>query len=120
MLLSCCFRVLLIFSILQFIFGQISRLSCRRTASFELKEVDKKLKTGIISKRQAPSINTCISACVGNEVCRTINFKIFDPSAEKFNCELIGVVDGSEEWEESNGWNHYKQMSEVSFDSIVI
>ena len=94
--------------------GQIVRLSCRRTAFFELKRSNQRVQNGLLSRKLASSITMCNSACASNPKCEAINFKAFEDSGSKTNCELLDVVEGSEKWEAEIGWHHYKAVSQVS------
>ena len=93
--------------------GQIVRLSCRRTAFFELRRSNQKVQNGVLSRKLASSITMCNSACASNPKCEAINFKAFEDSGGKTNCELLSVVEGPEKWEEETGWHHYKAVSQV-------
>lgn len=124
MLVTRCFNLLSCFAcyaiFLQTILGEIVRLSCRRTAFFEMDRENERLKSNIILRKHVKSTNACNLACVAHDECQSINFKISYLHDGEINCELIGTIDGVTQWEEGLGWNHYSSIPKVCFYANIL
>ena len=105
--------VIIIIGLVQNSLGQIVRLSCRRTTFFELKRVNQRLQSGVLSRKLVKSLIACNLACAANHKCESINFNDLEFPNGKANCELIEATEGVEEWEDDIGWHHYKPASKV-------